>query len=94
MVQKLNCSKSKMEAGSLIDQRANEPSAEMLHEWDRNHQLHPWAAMHDWRGYDHMLVQNSKGIYLWDDSGKRFIDGLAECGACKSGMGVRKWRML
>lgn len=64
-----------MEANRLTDQRANEPSADMLHEWDRNHQLHPWAAMHDWRGYDHMLVQNANGIYLWDESGKRFIDG-------------------
>lgn len=55
--------------------RGNTPSADLLQQWDRTHQLHPWAAMDDWRGYDHMLVENAKGIYLWDAAGKRFIDG-------------------
>ena len=55
--------------------RGNTPSVDLLQQWDRTHQLHPWAAMDDWRGYDHMLVENAKGIYLWDAAGKRFIDG-------------------
>ena len=42
--------------------RGNTPSADLLQQWDRTHQLHPWAAMDDWRGYDHMLVENAKGI--------------------------------
>ena len=46
-----------------------------LHSWDRQHQLHPWAAMDAWREYDNMLVENADGIYLWDASGKKFIDG-------------------
>ena len=54
---------------------ANEPSLDALHSWDRQHQLHPWAAMDAWREYDHMLVENADGIYLWDASGKKFIDG-------------------
>ena len=54
---------------------ANEPSLDALHSWDREHQLHPWAAMDAWREYDHMLVENADGIYLWDASGKKFIDG-------------------
>ena len=53
----------------------NEPSNETLQEWDRVHQLHPWASMDDWQGYDNMLVDCAEGIYLWDGDGKRFIDG-------------------
>ncbi|UWQ29111.1 aminotransferase [Leisingera sp. M523] len=54
---------------------ANEPNADTLHEWDRTHQLHPWMAMDDWRGYDNMLMESADGIHLWDASGKRYIDG-------------------
>lgn len=54
---------------------ANQPSIETLHEWDRIHQIHPWAAMDAWRGYDNMLVDTADGIYMWDANGKRYIDG-------------------
>jgi adenosylmethionine-8-amino-7-oxononanoate aminotransferase len=60
---------------ATLDTPTNQPNTEELHDWDRTHQLHPWAAMDDWRGYDHMMVDSAKGIYLWDASGKRFIDG-------------------
>lgn len=53
----------------------NSPSTETLLEWDRLHQLHPWAAVDDWQGYDNMFVDSAEGIYLWDGAGKRFIDG-------------------
>ncbi|MCB1340927.1 MAG: aminotransferase [Pseudooceanicola sp.] len=56
-------------------QLPNEPSNETLLEWDRAHQLHPWASMKDWEGYDSMLVDTADGIYLWDGEGRRFIDG-------------------
>ena len=42
---------------------------------DRAHHLHPWAAMHEFRAYDHMLAQEAQGIYLWDRQGRRYIDG-------------------
>ena len=54
---------------------SNKPSLETLHEWDRTHQFHPWAAMDDWRGYDNMMVDTADGIYMWDANGKRYIDG-------------------
>lgn len=57
------------------DLGTNQPAAEDLKAWDRKHQLHPWAPMDGWRGYDNMLVNTAKGIYLWDSTGKRFIDG-------------------
>ena len=53
----------------------NGPDLETLHKWDRLHQLHPWAAVDDWQGYNNMLVDSASGIYLWDGNGKRFIDG-------------------
>jgi adenosylmethionine-8-amino-7-oxononanoate aminotransferase len=53
----------------------NAPSAEELNQWDRTHQLHPWMAMDDWRGYDNMLMETARGIHLWDAAGKRYIDG-------------------
>jgi adenosylmethionine-8-amino-7-oxononanoate aminotransferase len=59
---------------TLLD-RANTPSIETLAKWDRKHQIHPWAAMDDWRGYDNMIVDSAKGIYFWDAQGKRYIDG-------------------
>ena len=40
----------------------NEPSLETLQEWDRLHQVHPWAAMDAWRGYDNIFVDRAQGI--------------------------------
>ncbi|OWU82612.1 hypothetical protein ATO1_01450 [Phaeobacter sp. 22II1-1F12B] len=60
---------------TIAPELSNEPSMETLHEWDRLHQIHPWAAMDDYQGYDNMFVDTADGIYLWDGNGKRFIDG-------------------
>lgn len=54
---------------------SNTPSNETLIEWDRMHQIHPWHAMDAWRGYDNMLVDTAEGIYMYDSTGKKFIDG-------------------
>ena len=54
---------------------ASETDPELLSEWDRDHQLHPWAAMDAWRETDNMLVDQARGIHIWDHEGKRFIDG-------------------
>ena len=53
----------------------NEPNLDTLKEWDRKHQIHPWAAIDSWRGYDNMFVDSADGIYMWDGTGKRYIDG-------------------
>jgi putrescine aminotransferase len=58
-----------------LDISANQPAPEDVKAWDRKHQLHPWAPMDSWRGYDNILVNTARGIYLWDSEGKRFIDG-------------------
>lgn len=69
---------------------SNEPSLETLQKWDRVHQLHPWAAMDDWRGYDNMMVDAAEGIYMWDGSGKKFIDGPAGMWCTQIGYGRKE----
>ena len=53
----------------------NEPNFETLKEWDRIHQVHPWAAIDSWRGYNNLMVDTADGIYLYDSAGRKFIDG-------------------
>ena len=53
----------------------NSPSSEDLHSWDREHFIHPWHDMKYWRDYDNMLVTEADGIYMYDETGKKFIDG-------------------
>ncbi|KRO89569.1 MAG: aminotransferase [Paracoccaceae bacterium] len=53
----------------------NHPDTATLLDWDRMHQIHPWAAMDNWRGYETMLVDSAAGIYIWDAAGKRYLDG-------------------
>jgi adenosylmethionine-8-amino-7-oxononanoate aminotransferase len=53
----------------------NSPSSEDLHSWDREHFIHPWHDMNYWRDYDNMLVTQADGIYMYDETGKKFIDG-------------------
>ncbi len=63
--------------GTLGDTKShfNDHSQEVLRQWDQSHQFHPWAAMDDPHGSDYTLIEKGKGIYLWDKSGKRYIDG-------------------
>ncbi len=53
----------------------NQQSIENLREWDRMHHLHPWVAMDGWQNDDYLMMEHADGIYLWDATGKRFIDG-------------------
>ncbi|GHA60817.1 aspartate aminotransferase family protein [Amylibacter ulvae] len=53
----------------------NTPSLDEIHRLDREHVVHPWHAMDAWRGYDNMLVDTADGIYLYDGTGRKFIDG-------------------
>ena len=63
----------------------NEPSAETLNEWDRTHQLHPWAAMDAWQESDYHPIERAEGIYLYDRDGNAYLDGSS--GAMVSNIG-------
>lgn len=66
---------------------SNQPDLTTLHEWDREHQLHPWAAMEAWRGYDNILVDKAEGIYLQDGKGRQLLDGPAGMWCMQIGYG-------
>ena len=72
---------------------SNAPDLETLKKWDRLHQIHPWAAIDSWRGYDNMFVDSADGIYFWDGAGNVILMGLAVCGVARLGMAVKKWQM-
>lgn len=78
------------EANRTPHDRENAPSMETLVQWDRMHQIHPWAAMDDWRGYDNMMVDTAEGIYFWDANGKRYIDGPGGMWCSQIGYGRRE----
>lgn len=68
---------------------SNAPDAETLNEWDRTHQLHPWAAMDAWQESDYHPIERAEGIYLWDSEGRRFIDGPGGMWCVQIGYGRR-----
>ncbi|GAB5435855.1 aminotransferase [Falsiruegeria mediterranea] len=53
----------------------NTPTDGDLVDWDRDHNLHPWADTAGFGATEYMRVNTADGIYLWDASGKRYIDG-------------------
>ncbi|WP_338549965.1 aminotransferase [Roseovarius phycicola] len=55
--------------------KSNSPSEEDLTRWDRDHHLHPWAGVEGVGKDEYMRVNTGEGIYLWDSTGKRYIDG-------------------
>jgi putrescine aminotransferase len=69
---------------------SNEPSDEVIADWDREHHLHPWVAMDDWRGSDIMMFDQAEGIYVWNKDGKRFIDGPGGMWCVQIGYGRQK----
>ncbi|MCR9127010.1 MAG: aminotransferase [Rhodobacteraceae bacterium] len=54
---------------------ANTPTQDDLTDWDRDHHLHPWAGLDGFGNDEYMRVSTAEGIYLWDEDGKRYIDG-------------------
>ena len=54
---------------------SNTPSDDDFVAWDRDHHLHPWAGSGGFGSDEYMRVNTADGIYLWDATGKRYIDG-------------------
>ena len=51
-------------------------SAETLRDWDRAHLWHPFTAQADWAGSDPLIIERAEGVYLFDDRGRRYLDGV------------------
>ena len=43
--------------------------------YDQSHFVHPWETMTDAGEYRRTFAEKSDGIYLYDETGKRYIDG-------------------
>lgn len=50
-------------------------SAALLTEFDNHHYLHPWEAMGTYGDANRMIAAKADGIYIWDQHGRKFIDG-------------------
>ena len=66
---------------------SNTPTNEDLTNWDRDHNLHPWASAKGLGSDEYMRVNSAKGIYMWDSEGKKFIDGLGGMWCTQIGYG-------
>ena len=43
---------------------------------DRTHFLHPWTHFDTFKRDGSLVIQNARGAYVWDASGKRYLDGI------------------
>jgi putrescine---pyruvate transaminase len=43
--------------------------------WDNRHHLHPWDALWSFGSADRTIATRGEGIYLYDEAGRRLIDG-------------------
>ena len=54
--------------------KLNSPSSDDIRNWDNRNLIHPWHSMGN-EDADFMIASGAKGIYIYDDAGRRFIDG-------------------
>ena len=43
---------------------------------DRRHLMHPFSDLHHMAQSERTVIARAKGNYVWDESGRRFLDGL------------------
>jgi len=43
---------------------------------DRAHFLHPWTHFDTFKRDGSLVIQKARGAYVWDASGKRYLDGI------------------
>ncbi|MGE3292050.1 MAG: aminotransferase [Geminicoccaceae bacterium] len=65
-------------------------SAADIRAWDNQHHLHPWEAMWSFGGADRTVTSGGQGIYLYDDKGRRLIDGPGGMWCVQIGHGRRE----
>lgn len=44
---------------------------------DKSHLWHPFTQMKDWLEAPQLVIQRGQGVYLYDDNGKRYLDGVS-----------------
>jgi adenosylmethionine-8-amino-7-oxononanoate aminotransferase len=68
----------------------NTPAPEDLTSWDRDHHLHPWAAVDHWRETEYERIEQAEGIHVWNAEGRRLIDGPGGMWCVQIGYGNRE----
>jgi adenosylmethionine-8-amino-7-oxononanoate aminotransferase len=53
------------------------PDRETLVAWDKAHLWHPFTAQRDWHDADPLILTHGEGVYLHDDRGRRYLDGVS-----------------
>ena len=66
------------------------PLAESPVSWDARHHLHPWEAMESFGATERTVAKRGDGIYLFDDAGRRLIDGPGGMWCVQIGHGRRE----
>ncbi len=57
---------------------------------DAAHNLHPYEHMSNWGGNERYIVTHGEGIYLYDDKGRKMIDGPCGMWCTQIGYGVQE----
>ncbi|KRS11854.1 hypothetical protein XM53_14250 [Roseovarius atlanticus] len=60
---------------------------ETLIDADRRHHLHPWEDLATWQEAKRFTVTHGEGIHIFDDKGRKYIDGPAGMWAVQIGYG-------
>ena len=61
-----------------------------IRDWDNRHHLHPWDAMWSFGSADRTVTVRGEGIHLYDDRGRRLIDGPGGMWCVQIGHGRRE----
>jgi adenosylmethionine-8-amino-7-oxononanoate aminotransferase len=54
----------------------SDPAAERLWRQDRDHFLHPWTHFDSFKADGSLVIAEGTGVYVFDSSGKRYLDGI------------------
>src|SRR3546814_12162010 len=72
---------------TAVSSRSN--TAATIRACDNEHFLHPWEAMASLGQADRTISTRAEGIYVWDEAGRRLIDGPGGMWCAQLGYGRR-----
>ncbi|MDE0026877.1 MAG: aminotransferase [Spirochaetaceae bacterium] len=61
-----------------------------LHRADLDHCIHPWTDFAEWTRSGSTTMVRGEGVYVWDASGRRFLDGIGGLWFANVGFGRRE----
>nr|MCU0904401.1 aminotransferase [Tabrizicola sp.] len=66
------------------------PTPNSLWEMDRSHALHPWTNFGPFEQEGSLVISRGEGCYLWDESGRRYLDAVGGMWCTNVGLGRRE----